>query len=134
MQEGDPEDGTMSEDCLFLNVFARNDPIAYRIEPLLLEADAEGDNSRPREFSDERGERRFLDVDAIVTLGIDFGALGLDPHAAPLVAPALAPLPPRGLRRRGCWRGSRCRRSGRPRPRRRPRPRLLGRSQKRNSQ
>ena len=26
---------------------------------------AEGDNSRPREFSDERGERRFLDVDAI---------------------------------------------------------------------
>ena len=43
-------------------VFSHVSPLSHLV---VHEADAEGDNSRPREFSDERGERRFLDVDAI---------------------------------------------------------------------
>ena len=43
-------------------VFSHAVPLSH----LVVNADEdEGDNSRPRTFSDERGERRFLDVDAI---------------------------------------------------------------------
>ena len=42
-------------------VFSHVAPLAHHV----LNAEDEGDNSRPREFSDPRGEQRFLDAERV---------------------------------------------------------------------
>lgn len=53
-------------------VFSHVAPLSHLV---VNDAD-EGDHSRPREFSDERGERRFLDVDAVPEASIVRPAYG----------------------------------------------------------